>query len=120
MTRLLPALGLAVALAGCGNAPATPTSASTTSPVNSATRLFSGTLEARDTQFYSFTLAQDSGVFVTLASVTSTDSRDATAVNLGIGLGVPRGTECVVSARAVVASALTPQLREYTTRVCAA
>ena len=124
MTRLHLALGLAATVVGCGKDAATPTSASTTSTSTtsasttttstSATRLFSGTLTARDTQYYSFTLPQDSGIFVTLASVTTTDSRDATSVSLGIGLGVPRGTECVMNTRAVATSALTPQIREIT------
>ncbi|MEP7119210.1 MAG: hypothetical protein ABI880_16600 [Acidobacteriota bacterium] len=113
MTRLALALVLAAAVTGCGKDATTPTSASTpTGAALTATRLFSGTLAARDTQFYSFTVAQQSGVFVTLASVTATDNRAATTTSVGIGLGVPRGTECAMSTRAVVTSALTPQVRE--------
>ena len=113
MTRLILALGLAATLAGCGK-DATPTAATPPNTVNSATRLFTGTLTAGDAQFYSLTLPQDSGIFVTLASVSDTGSRDATATPLGVGLGVPRGTECVMSTRVVSAAALTPQIREYT------
>ena len=116
MTRLILALGLAVAVAGCGKDTAT-TLTSPTIPevsVDSAARLFSGTLAKGDTNYYSFTLPQDSGVFVTLASVTSTDQRDATQLPLGVGLGVPRGTECVLSSRVVTPAALTPQLRVFT------
>lgn len=113
MTRLILALGLAVSVTGCGK-DATPTSATAPDTVNAATRLFAGTLTAGDAQFYSFTLPQDSGIFVTLASVTGTDSRDATATPLGVGLGVPRGTECVMTTRVVAAAALTPQIREVT------
>ena len=106
MTRLLLALVLAAAITGCGKDATTPTSATTTTTgaAITATRLFSGTLAAKDTQFYSFTVAQDSGVFVTLASVTATDSRAATTTSVGIGLGVPRGTGCALSTRAVVRS----------------
>lgn len=113
MTRQIFALALAVTLSGCGN-DATPTSATPANTVSSVTRLFAGTLASGDAQFYSVTLPQDSGIFVTLASVTGTDSRDATATPLGVGLGVPRGTECVMSTRVVAAAALTPQIREYT------
>ena len=114
--RLILALGLAVTMAGCGaDAVQTPTSPSVPeNSVDSTSRLFSGTLTARDAQFYSFTLPQNSGVFVTLASVTTTDNREATGTALSLGLGVPRGTECVVSTRVVTTSALTPQIREYT------
>ncbi len=113
--RFLLALGLAAGLAGCGDdATTTVTSASPVPAVNGASRLFTGTLTAGETQFYSFTLPQNSGVFVTLASVTGVDSREASTVELGLGLGVPRGTDCVASRRVVVTSALTPQLSEYT------
>lgn len=119
MRRQLLALGLALAVSACGKDSTTPTSASDTSvttvlsPANSATRLFTGTLTAGDSQFYSFTLTQDVGVLVTLASVTGADTRDAMTTPLGVGLGVPRGTECVMPTRTVAAAALTPQIREY-------
>ena len=117
MTRLPLALGLAVLLAGCGKDAATPTSA--TAPdglVDGTSRLFTGTLPPGDTQFYSFSIAQDSGVFVTLASVTGVDTRDASDTPLLLGLGVPRGTGCATTARPMFAAALTPQIREFTTQ----
>lgn len=116
MTRLTLVLGLAVVLTGCGDdAVQTPTSASPAPGlVASASRLFAGTLARRDTQFYSFTVPQESGVFVTLASVTTTDNREATNIALGVGLGVPRGTECVLSTRVETTAALTPQIQEIT------
>lgn len=116
MTRLILALGLAAVLTGCADKAAqTPTSPSIPDiSVNRASRTFAGTLAVRDMQYYSFTVPQDSGVFVTLASVTTTDSREATAIGVGVGLGVPRGTECVLSTRLVATSDLSPQIREYT------
>lgn len=114
MTRLALALGLAITLSGCNDG-GTPTSATPLEAVAGTTRLFAGTLTAGDAQFYSFTLPQDSGVFVTLASVTGADSRDPSGVILGLGLGVPRGTGCVLSTRIVTSAALTPQLGEFTT-----
>lgn len=116
MTRLLLVLGLTAVCAGCGDDPvATSTSASVPDElVASSTRLFSGTLTRGDSAFYSFTLGQNSGVFVTLASVTGTTAPEALATPLRIGIGVPRGTGCAVTTSAVVTPALTPQLREYT------
>lgn len=116
MTRVLLVLGLAAMAAGCGDDPLeTATSASPPDVlVVSATRLFSGTLARDESAFYSFTLEQPSGVFVTLASVTGVDTREATATPLRVGLGVPRGTGCAITTSAVVTPALAPQLREYT------
>ena len=53
-------------------------------------------------------------MFVTLASVTATDERDVSGASVGLGLGVPRGTECVLRARVVTPAALTPQLQAIT------
>ena len=116
MTRRILALALAATLCACGDDTAvTPTSPSIPeSSVSSTARVFTGTLGVRDSQYYSFTLPQDSGVFVTLASVTTTESREAAAIGLAVGLGVPRGTDCVVSVRVVTTAALTPQIREWT------
>lgn len=116
MTRLLFVLGLTALCAGCGDDPAaTATSASVPEElVAPSSRLFSGTLDRGASTFYSFTLGQNSGVFVTLASVSGPTTPDALATPLRIGLGVPRGTGCAVTATAVVTPALTPQIREYT------
>ncbi len=118
MTRLLLVCGLAVLCAACGDDPVV-TSTSPSVPeglVASSARLFSGTLARGGSAFYSFTLGQNSGVFVTLASVTGPTAPDALATPLRIGIGVPRGTGCDVTTSAVVTPALTPQIREYTTQ----
>lgn len=115
MTRLLIAIGIAAVAAACGDDPV-PTSTGPSVPddlVSSASRLFTGTLAARETWFYSFTVPQASGVFITLASVTAVDGRDAAATPLRLGLGVPRGTGCATDSTMVVTPALTPQLRQY-------
>jgi hypothetical protein len=75
-------------------------------------RVFTGTLSAQESAFYSFTLPQTSGVFVTLASVTGFDTRDAMTTPLQLGLGVPRGTGCAPITTTVTAPALTPQIRQ--------
>lgn len=115
MTRLVLVLGLSTLLAGCGDDPiATATSPSIPEGlVANATRLFAGTLARNESAFYSFTLGQNSGVFVTLASVTGADPREVTATPLRLGLGVPRGTGCALTTSVVVTPALTPQIREY-------
>lgn len=115
MTRLLLAIGLAVTVAACGDDPvATSTSATVSEDlVSGASRLFTGTLAARETWFYSFTVPQPSGVFITLASVTAVDGREALNTPLRLGLGVPRGTGCATDTTVDAAPALTPQLRQY-------
>lgn len=115
--RLLVGLALASCVAaGCGDDASTPTSASSDAAVDATARLFTGTLGTRDSQFFSFTVPQDSGVFVTLASVTAVNGRDADTASLGLGLGVPRGTDCQLSIRAVTPASLSAQLREWTTK----
>lgn len=113
---LLVACVVLAAVAGaCGSDSTTPTSASSADTVDAAVRTFVGTLDPKGTQYYSFTVAQDSGVFVTLSSVTAVGGRTAEATPLGIGLGVPRGTSCELSTRAVVTPGLAAQLRQWTT-----
>ncbi|MEZ5292465.1 MAG: hypothetical protein R2745_15395 [Vicinamibacterales bacterium] len=120
MTRLVVAVGLTTLAAlatACGNDTPTPTSPSIPdSLVSGTSRLFTGTVGAQGSSFYSFTIPQDSGVFVTLASVTAENGRDALATPLQLGFGVPRGTGCAATTTVTVAAGLTPQLREYTTQ----
>ncbi len=107
-------LAASIAAAGCGDDAVTPTSPTIPAEsVDSTSRLFTGTLAPRGTAFFSFTVAQDSGVFLTLASVTPASGRGAVQTPLDLGLGVPRGTGCAVT-RAVTASAdLAAQIREW-------
>jgi hypothetical protein len=113
----LPILVAATLAAGaCGDDPATPTSASVPDEsLDTATRLFAGTLSPRGAAFYSFTMPQDSEVSLTLASVAPTSGRGAIATPLTLGLGVPRGTGCAVTTLAVVAADLAAQIRESRT-----
>lgn len=109
-------LAMCVTAAGCGADAVTPTSPTAPAEsVDSTSRLFTGTLAPRGTAFFSFTVAQDSGVFLTLASVTPTSGRGAVPMPLDLGLGVPRGTGCAVT-RTITASAdLAAQIREWRT-----
>lgn len=107
-------MAAAVAASACGDDPATPTSASPSDvAVDAATRLFTGTLAPRGSAFYSFTVPQDSGVFLTLASVAPSSGRGAIATPLALGLGVPRGAGCAVTTQVVAAANLAAQLREW-------
>lgn len=115
MTRqfALPILVAATLAAGaCGDDPATPTSASADTSVDAVTRLFTGTLSPYGSAFYSFTVAQDSDVSLTLASVAPTGGRGAATTALTLGLGVPRGIGCAVTTAVVVAADLAAQIRE--------
>ena len=118
MTRLTLAAIVAAALASnaCGknDTPTAPTASF--SPVDATSRLFAGTLGTRGTAFFSFTVPQDSGVFVTLASVTLPGVREPSGIGLGVGLGVPRGEGCVIGTRVVTTAGLSPQIREWTTK----
>jgi hypothetical protein len=107
---------LATCAAACDDDAVTPTSPTAPAEsIDSTSRLFTGTLAPRGTAFLSFTVAQDSGVFLTLASVAPTSGRGAVATPLDLGLGVPRGTGCAVT-RAITTSAdLAAQIREWRT-----
>ena len=104
------AFATAIAAAACGETVETPTSATTTDPV---TVLFSGTLQPRSSRFYSYTLRSVGTVTAMLASL----ERNGVPVNhtLELGLGVPAGTGCAVSAAASTTTALVPQLRQDAT-----
>ena len=101
--------------AACGDdEPSTPTSPSVPEEsVDATTRLFTGTLAPRGTVFYSFTVPQASGVFLTLASLTPTSGRIASPDRVVLGLGVPRGTGCAVSTTITTSADLAAQLREW-------
>jgi hypothetical protein len=107
-------LAMGVTASACGDDAVTPTSPTAPAEsVDSTSRLFTGTLAPRGSAFFSFTVAQDSGVFLTLASVAPTSGRGAVATPLDLGLGVPRGSGCAVT-RAITASAdLAAQIREW-------
>ena len=113
--RLLPVLIAAagVVCPACSNDPVTPTSPSTAAAVDATTRLFTGTLGPGGSAFYSFSVPQASGVFLTLASVTPVNARGAAPVALDLGLGVPRGTGCALTAAVVVEANLAAQIREW-------
>lgn len=97
----------ALAAAGCGKDAETPTEATTTEPT---TILFVGTLQPRSTRFYSYTLNTAGTVSAMLASLERSGSPMSNA--LEIGLGIPAGTGCAVSAALNAQSQLIPHLKQ--------
>jgi hypothetical protein len=109
MRTLMLALGATLAVCGCSQ-DQSPTSPSTTTAATPTTILFSGTLQPKDARFYSYTLTKGGTVTAMLASLERNGSPVPNA--LEIGLGVPAGTGCAVSAALNSSSQLIPQLRQ--------
>lgn len=98
----------AIAAAGCNkDAVDTPTSATTTTPT---TILFSGTLQPNATRFYSYTLTTAGTVSAMLASLERGGAPMPNSLELG--LGIPAGTGCAVSASSNTTTSLIPQLKQ--------
>lgn len=94
-------------MSACGGD--TPTSPSTTA-TTPAPILFSGTLQPRASRFYSYTLTTAGTVTALLASMERNGAPVGSAIELG--LGVPAGTGCAVTAVSHTGPTLQPQLRE--------
>jgi len=82
---------MAVVTTACGSTAVTPT----TPEPPSVTQTFTGTIGPNGSAFYSFTVSQQGTVSFQLASVqrAGVDVPD----NLTLGLGGPRGTDCVTT-----------------------
>jgi hypothetical protein len=104
--RLICVIGTLAAV-GCGKAAETPTSATSTAPT---TILFTGSLDPKATRFYSYTLMTSGTVTTMLASLERNGSPMPN--RLEIGLGIPAGTGCAVSAAQNSSSQLIPHLRQ--------
>lgn len=109
VTRLY-AVALAVLVAGCGNSPTSPTTTTTTTTVADPTvnEVFQATVPVGGFSFYSFTVAQNGTVNLTLVEVGG--QYVPSTVTVGLGLGVPDGTDCTVSTSANTASGTTAQV----------
>src|SRR5207253_1726636 len=92
MSRAI-AIGMLVA-AACGAAACGKDSAVSTTPTSTttgaSTEIFSGTLEAQASPFYSFTVHQSGTTSLTLASLL-TSRFMPTSAQVGLGVGVPQG-----------------------------
>lgn len=94
----------ALFVGGCGDH-ATTTSPSNTAPTIAAasvTETFDGTVPVGGSAFYSFSVAENGTVNLTLASVGGHGV--PTTAWLGLGLGTPSGTDCATTSTANTAS----------------
>jgi hypothetical protein len=96
---------LVVLGAGCGDDSPSPTAPT---PFTS-TRLFSGSLAAQGSRFYSFQLLRAGIVDFTLVSVTGDVRGSTLATVLGLGSGRPNGTDCELTTSTSAAPGLTSQ-----------
>jgi hypothetical protein len=112
MKTSLPLSALAVVAvvglltAACGNDSTT----APTTPTGPSTEVFSGTLDAQGSSFYSFTTTTSGQVSITLASLVATQPGPALNSALGLGVGAPLGTDCNVTSSVNTAPGLTAQL----------
>ena len=103
-------MGLAALFGGVACADTTsPTSPSNLIVTTSITELFAGTLPARGTRFFSYTVTQPGTVFLTLASLTAGSNPASSRVTLGVG--IPAGTGCALQESTITSAALTSQLQ---------
>lgn len=106
-THALLALLLAATLA-CNKDESTPTAPTRTPAEPTATKTFQGTLAPGAARFYSFTSTAYGTVRLTLTSLDGqTEPNDTT---IGIGIGVPRGTDCSTSNTAIASAGSESQL----------
>ena len=86
------------------------TTTTTTTISSTANEIFTGLVGVQGSSFYSFTVAQAGAVSVTLASLTSGTPGPASAAVMGLGIGVPSGTDCAMTDSINAAPSLTVQL----------
>ena len=91
-------LTLALTVAACGGNNTTSPSSTTTVASPTATETFAGTLPVGGSSFYSFVVAQNGTVNVTLVNVSAAAGVAAndvpSTVTLGLAIGTPSGTGC--------------------------
>jgi ABC-type glycerol-3-phosphate transport system substrate-binding protein len=106
--------GLALIAAACSNDTTTPSSTSstttTTTPVTTptASETFASTLAIGGAAFYSFNIAENGTVNVTLNSVGGTGV--PATVQLGLGIGTPAGVDCSTTSTVTAGAGTAPQL----------
>ena len=103
----LVVIGMALAGPACAEATVSgPTAIGNN--VTLTTETFSGTLPVGGSRFYSFTVPQTGLTSVTLLSLKQNGANSDAIVLLG--LGAPRGTECLLIDGLQVAAGVTPQV----------
>jgi len=101
----LGVMGVLTVACGGGNNPSTPTT-----PLLPSSETFTGTLGAKGSSFYSFTVAVSGNVSITLASLVPKAPGPAVSVVMGLGVGTPDGTDCAITNSVTTAPGLTAQL----------
>lgn len=96
-----------MAVSGCSElGPTTPQGPGISNPL--VVKPFSGTLPVSGVQFYSFSVTTSGTTFLTL--VDAREGGVTTEALIAIGLGTPRGTQCVATNVLAVKSGGTPQV----------
>ncbi len=96
-----------LAVSGCSElGPTTPQGPGANNPI--VVKPFSGTLPLKGVQFYSFTVTTGGTTYLTL--VDAKEKGVTTEALITIGLGSPRGTQCLASNVLSVKSGGTPQV----------
>ena len=101
------ATALAIAISACGGSSDNSTTTQPTVITAPQTALFEGTLAVGGFSFYSFNVESTGNTDVMLASVTTSTAPGTSAnVVLGMAIGSPLGTDCVITTSVVAAAAL--------------
>jgi hypothetical protein len=109
MTRRMPfVLLMLLVAAACGDSPTSPDDAATTAAVSPT--VFEGALDVNASKFYSFTVSQSGSITAYLASMTPVGRRDALAIPVRLGVGVPKGEGCAVTQSVDTPPSLVTQL----------
>jgi hypothetical protein len=103
----------ALLAAGCSNNTTTPSSTSTTDTTTTSTtpttsEPFAGSIAVGGSALYSFNIAVNGTVNVTLNRVGGQGV--PTTVQLGLGIGTPAGVDCSVTSSVTAAAGSAPQL----------
>jgi hypothetical protein len=88
--------------------PATTTTTTTTNTSPTISEPFAGTVPVGGSAFYSFNIAVNGTVNVTLNSVGGVSV--PSTVQLGMGIGTPAGTDCSTTTAVTAAAGTAPQL----------
>jgi len=103
---------LAVGAAACNHSSTTSPSSTSSTPTTptapTTSEAFAGTVPVAGSAFYSFNIAVNGTVNVTLNSVSGPGV--PASVQLGIGIGTPAGTDCTVTSSVTAGAGTAPQL----------
>ena len=104
--------GLLLSAAACSKdnttTPTTPTSTTTPVTTPTVTEIFQSTVPVGGFAFYSFNIAANGTVNVTLNTVSGTGV--PSTVQLGIGIGTPAGVDCTTTSTVTAAAGTAAQL----------